>query len=144
MKYFISLVFLTTILLTSCSNSDDGEAQNPPQDLNVAELVVGQWRRTEILVNGEAQEGPCVTSWRYSFGENGNFGESQLDGSCSFSGNSGIYSVSENIIMISSAFVETQFVVDVINESRFIFSEEFLNDDNVMATRIVTCEKIQN
>ncbi|WP_299524705.1 lipocalin family protein [Winogradskyella sp.] len=134
---------ITLILLSSCSNNDDSDEETPDTS-NYAELILGDWRPTSVLIDGEEEEGPCVLDWRFSYNNDGTYGSGPGDmGICGGIGGTGLYEVSGNKVFLNSAMgdIDFEYTIQTLNENTFIYEERIL-EEGFPDLRLFTCEKI--
>ncbi|WP_422106323.1 lipocalin family protein [Winogradskyella sp.] len=141
----LKLTFIGFVLLlcSSCSNNDDSN-DGTPDNTNYAELILGDWRPTSVLLDGVQEEGPCVLDWRFSYYNDGTFGSGPGDmGICGGIGGTGLYEVSGNKVFLNSAMgdIDFEYTIHTLNENTFIYEEKIF-DVEFPDTRLYTCEKI--
>lgn len=140
---FILLLFVV-IGLTNCSNSDDSDDDQNTD--NFAELILGSWQPTSVLLNGAPEEGPCVLDWRFTYNNDGTYGSGPGGmGICGGLGGTGLYEVTGNRVLLNSAMgdVNFEYIIQTLNEDTFIYEERILTEGFPDNVRLFTCEKIE-
>ena len=64
-----SILLLSLSFFFSCSSDDD----NSPENMDFAELIIGEWETTSTTINGVLSEAPCDTGELIEFDDDGTF-----------------------------------------------------------------------
>jgi len=126
-----SILFLSLSLFFSCSSDDD----NVPNNSNFDELIIGQWKRTALTVDGATSQSHCATDFKVTFGPDEHYGESPFDGSsCTSTGNTGTYTITGSELIIMSGFFSRVAEITTLNESTFQYSYTNLSNESIKHT----------
>ena len=139
----LTFIGLALLLACSCSNNDDSNDETP-DTTNYAELILGEWQPTSVLIDGVQDENPCALDWRFSYYDDGTFGSGPGDmGICGGIGGTGVYEVKGNKVLLNSVHgdIDFEYTIETLNESTFIYEERILDDD-FPDVRFITCQKI--
>ena len=113
-----TILFLSIYFLFSCSNDDDNSTEN----MDFAELVIGEWERTSETIDGQASSSNCATGLKVNFGADGTYGESPFSGNCTNTSASGIYSVNGSVIEISTAFGFDTYEIVTLSTNSLVYN----------------------
>ena len=113
-----SVLFLSVFFLFSCSNNDDNSNEN----MDFAQLVIGEWQRTSETIDGQASSSNCATGLKITFGADGTYGESPFSGNCTNTTASGTYSINDSVIEVSTAFGSDTYEIVTLNTSSLVYN----------------------
>lgn len=125
MKNFI--LFLSVLFLSSACNKDDIESY----EYNITGGSQKSWTIKSLVHNGETQElSDCETSNKFIFVVDYTYNTDQIDADCSIVGESGIWAIREDTLLIDGL----KYKIDLLTPKKLEYSD-FQNESSVSFKR---------
>ncbi len=146
MKTFkFAFVALTVLFNFSCGTSDDGN-QDMQDTGNYAELILGKWEHSKVLIDGVETQEACRIDVSYTYGDDGFYGIILGEkGLCAPTGGTGIYEVIGNKVFLNSAQgdIRFEYTIETLNANEFSYVLRYEDADNFPEVHTITAKRVE-